>query len=199
MLSINNSTHFSINSQNKCFQGSRNNSVNSFGSGESAITKQIEDAIKNNMEEVAIVIDPKTEKELLKISGNRDNIFVPKNIIPLLKGKRIIHNHPNKRVKTLTRADIFSSLKLGIKEIIAVNPTGRYSITFPDYLDGSEDVKIHIYDSYKNRKRFAYENNLPTDLDCSDIEIPETDEAWRHHMWTEMAKRFNWQYTYQQN
>ena len=86
-----------------------------------------------------------------------------------------------------------------IKEIIAVNPTGRYSITFPDYLDGSEDVKIHIYDSYKNRKRFAYENNLPTDLDCSDIEIPETDEAWRHHMWTEMAKRFNWQYTYQQN
>ncbi len=198
-MKLNNLIYCPIKSQNKHFQPTMKKPDYSFGNVESVLAMKIEDEIRDKPEEIAVIIDPATDKELFRISGNRDNIHVPKSQIPFLKGKWVIHNHPNPRVRTLTRDDILSALDWGIKKITAVTPTESYTMTFPQAIGGLEFIKINAFDSFKNRKYFAHERNLPTSLDYSDIEIPETDEAWRHYMWTEMAKKFNWQYTYQQN
>lgn len=154
--------------------------------------------IRTKAKEVCVILDPESGNELFRVHGDADKIEFTDIQIQKLKGKILIHNHPNGKVRTLTRIDVTNTIKWGVKKIIAVSKNEYHSITFPDNLDyHTPYIRINSFDSYRARKEFAARENLPTNLYHSDIELPETDEKWRGYMWATLGKELGWEYNSQ--
>lgn len=132
----------------------------------SNIVKTQELQIKDNKEEVAIVINPKTGKVIDTItSAKAGEVIIPPHIA---KGNIIIHNHPCRFADiVLGENDVTFAISNRAKEIRAITPSGiSYSLELPDQMskkDSNKLMDIYLEHFFSDKKYLQLRKQIKQD------------------------------------
>lgn len=100
------------------------------GGGSKNTLSGVEDSIRNNSYESAVVFD-ENGKIILNKSGSEHEVKFSKADLASMKNGTLTHNHPGttEAISTFSKADVDLSVRSGLKEMRAVTKDTTYSLT----------------------------------------------------------------------
>lgn len=100
------------------------------GGGSKNTLSAVEDSIRNNSYESAVVFD-ENGRIILNKSGSEHEVKFSKADLALMKNGTFTHNHPGitEGISTFSKADVDLSVRSGLKEMRAVTKDTTYSLT----------------------------------------------------------------------
>lgn len=150
---------------------------------------RVEEGIRNQRIEYAVVIDPKTGRELLRYSGDQTSVDIPPHEWPKLKGAILTHNHPNiggwpkedPRGKgfSFSPQDIHAANSLRIREIRAVSSGYNHSMVMPKGM-------INV-DGGINKHAPGIYRGLAWEVFTGKMDSRQAETEYWHRLWTKVA------------
>lgn len=100
------------------------------GGGSKNTLSRVEDSIRNNSYESAVVFN-ENGKIILNKSGSEHEVKFSKADLASMKNGTLTHNHPGtaEAISTFSKADVDLSVRSGLKEMRAVTKDTTYSLT----------------------------------------------------------------------
>lgn len=148
---------------------------------------ELEDEIRNDQQETAAAFD---EQGLLlfRKQGNTDDVQLNDEYLKLLFGATLTHNHPNGT--TFSVQDMFMAERYSLRELRAVTPILRYSISAKFYWPS-----VIAIEAYVERIKLKVNQRILSMVKTGEINPKFAEAEYLHYILVMIAYEFNLSYT----
>jgi hypothetical protein len=139
----------------------------------------ISNCVDSSVENIVVVND--SGEVVYEQVGDKESITVPDEVIPLLRGCHVFHNHPqtnNRSGRHLSNRDVFSMIATGSKSITSVaRHKKRIVVTSMENVCGLE--RCHAYSAIFRFSALLGLTQNEFDSMRDDIMVKKCNETWR--------------------